>query len=52
MKYRQGEILQLDDLQMRGISIAGVGTSLLLPEFQIAFDVAQGLPFVMKARVL
>lgn len=50
MKYRQGETLLLDDLQIKGISIAGVSTSLVLPEHQIAFDVAQGLPFALRAR--
>lgn len=50
MRYRQGETLLLEDLRIKGISIAGVSTCLVLPEHQIAFDVAQGLPFALKSR--
>lgn len=38
-------VFKLDELTLRGTSVAGVGTSFVIPELKIAFDVAQGLPF-------
>jgi len=38
-------VFKLDELTLKGTSVAGVGTSFIIPELKIAFDVAQGLPF-------
>jgi ribonuclease Z len=45
-----GTELQFEDLKIIGTSLAGIRTSLLLPEIDVAFDVAQGLPFAVKAK--
>lgn len=37
--------VKLDELTLKGTSVGGVGTSFVIPELKIAFDVAQGLPF-------
>lgn len=34
-----------DNLDFVGVSLAGIRTSLVMPEFSLAFDVAQGFPF-------
>lgn len=36
---------KLDELTLKGTSVAGVGTCFVIPELKIALDVAQGLPF-------
>ena len=36
---------QHDRIQVEGLSSAGIGTSIGLPEMNICIDVAQGLPF-------
>ncbi len=38
------------DLTLLGNSLAGQGTSFLIPELKIAFDVAFGLPYLVPAR--
>ena len=35
--------LKIQDLSIKGVSLAGVGTSLVVPELSLCFDVAQGL---------
>ena len=45
MSKTQVSEIQLGNLKVQGLSRAGTGTSLFLPEFKICFDVAQGWPF-------
>jgi ribonuclease Z len=45
-----GYHLQVGDFEMRGFSIAGVGTCLYFPRWNICFDLAQGLPFALRAN--
>lgn len=40
-----GVPFDLDDIQVRGVSLSGVRTSFAVPVLDCAFDVAQGLPF-------
>lgn len=41
---------QLDSLHIEGVSLAGIHTSFIIPELEIAIDVAQGLPFNLGAK--
>ncbi len=45
-----GAKLMLGDLELFGLSLSGIHTSLTLPQLGIAFDVAQGLPFSLKQK--
>lgn len=45
MSKTQVSEIQLDNLKVQGLSRAGTGTSLYLPEYKVCFDVAQGWPF-------
>lgn len=45
MSKTQVTEIQLGALKVQGLSRAGTGTSLFLPEFKLCFDVAQGWPF-------
>lgn len=45
MSKLQVSEIELMGLKVQGLSRAGTGTSLYLPEFKICFDVAQGWPF-------
>ena len=37
--------ISFKDFTIKGVSTAGIGTCLTIPEWKLAFDVAQGLPF-------
>lgn len=39
-----------EDLKFHGLSLSGIRTSIAMPEIQIAFDVAQGYPFLMPIK--
>lgn len=41
---------QFGDLEIMGVSLGGVCTSIVLPQHKICFDVAQGLPFALSSR--
>jgi ribonuclease Z len=41
--FRMRSPFGIQDLSLQGVSIAGVGTSIVIPELSLAFDVAQGL---------
>lgn len=45
MNLETGALWEFANLQIQGLSLSGIRTSFCLPQFQIAFDVAQGLPF-------
>jgi ribonuclease Z len=38
------------DLDVEGLSLSGIRTAFYLPKLQAAFDVASGLPFILKAK--
>jgi ribonuclease Z len=38
------------DLKFHGLSLSGIRTSIALPEMQLAFDVAQGYPFLIPIK--
>ena len=38
------------DLKFHGLSLSGIRTSIALPEMQLAFDVAQGYPFLLPIK--
>lgn len=42
--------LHLGEYSLLGVSTAGVGTCITVPEWKFAFDVAQGLPFAVSMR--
>lgn len=42
--------LLLPGYSIKGVSTAGIGTCVTLPEWKIAFDVAQGLPFAFSMK--
>jgi ribonuclease Z len=50
MSFEKGYTLQIGDVELRGVSVAGVGTCLYFPKWRLCFDVAQGLPFAFSAR--
>lgn len=37
--------IQFKDYSIKGVSTAGIGTCVTIPEWKLCFDVAQGLPF-------
>lgn len=37
--------IKFNEYSLKGVSTAGIGTSITIPEWKICFDVAQGLPF-------
>lgn len=41
-------VLKFSDFSLKGVSTAGIGTCLTIPDWKIAFDVAQGLPFAFS----
>ena len=41
---------QYRDIDLKGVSWAGIGTCLTIPSMKLAFDVAQGLPFAFGMR--
>lgn len=41
---------QHDNIQFEGLSLAGIRTSLAIPELSVCFDVAQGLPFSLGMK--
>ena len=43
INFRAEIPLRIQDLSIKGVSLAGVGTSLVVPELSLGFDVAQGL---------
>lgn len=43
INYRAKIPISIQDLTIKGVSLAGVGTSLIIPELSLGFDVAQGL---------
>lgn len=43
--FRAQTPLRIQDLSLGGGSLAGVATSLVVPELSLCFDVAQGLPY-------
>jgi ribonuclease Z len=43
INFRAKIPLSIQDLTIKGVSLAGVGTSLVVPELSLGFDVAQGL---------
>lgn len=43
-------VLELAGYKIMGVSSAGVGTCLVLPELKVCFDTAQGLPFAFSMR--
>lgn len=48
MFFPSGVEWSFDKLRFVGCSVAGVGTCLSMPEFDLCFDVAQGLPFAFS----
>lgn len=40
--------LKLDGYSLKGVSTAGIGTCITVPEWRLCFDVAQGLPFAFS----
>ncbi|MGE0632666.1 MAG: MBL fold metallo-hydrolase [Pseudobdellovibrionaceae bacterium] len=46
--FLNGNLLDLGDLQVRGLSLAGVRTCFTVPSLHCAFDVAQGFPFLFS----
>ncbi len=45
-----GSSWKYDDLQFHGMSLSGIRTSLTMPELHIAFDTAQGFPFLIPMK--
>ena len=45
MSLSTGYPLQIEGLKLLGYSVAGITTSLVMPEVDVCFDVGQGLPF-------
>jgi ribonuclease Z len=43
INFRAEIPLRIQDLSIKGVSLAGIGTSLVVPELSLGFDVAQGL---------
>lgn len=50
MDLEKGSLWEFDNIQIQGLSLSGIRTSFCLPQFQIAFDVAQGLPFNLSLK--
>lgn len=48
--FQVGAPWQHENLKFYGLSLSGIRTSLSLPELQIAFDVAQGYPFLFPLK--
>lgn len=42
--------MKIGDLTLLGLSLAGIRTSLVIPELGLCFDVAQGLPFAVNSK--
>lgn len=42
------ESLQIGHLKLRGLSLSGIRTAISLPEYNLSFDVANGLPFLFN----
>lgn len=42
--------LEFDQYSLKGVSTAGIGTCIVVPEWKVCFDVAQGLPFAFSMR--
>ncbi len=45
-----GSPWKYDDLQFHGMSLSGIRTSLCMPELHLAFDTAQGFPFLIPMK--
>lgn len=43
-------VLSFPEYSLLGVSTAGIGTCVTVPEWKISFDVAQGLPFAFNMR--
>ncbi|MBC7371954.1 MAG: MBL fold metallo-hydrolase [Bdellovibrionaceae bacterium] len=39
-----------DGISLKGLSLSGIRTAITLPEFSLAFDVAQGFPFLLNLK--
>ena len=50
MSFLQGLEWEQADLKVRGLSLAGSRTSFVLPELQVCFDVAMGLPWQLSCK--
>ena len=45
-----GSSWKYDDLQFHGVSLSGIRTSIIMPELHIAFDTAQGFPYLIPMK--
>lgn len=50
MGIQAGSPWEYDGLKFFGLSLSGIRTSMTFPEFQLCFDVANGLPFALTMR--
>lgn len=50
MSVEVGESWSYQDLKFHGLSLSGIRTSIAMPELSLAFDVAQGFPYVLNLK--
>jgi len=50
MALTQGADYHYDGIHLRGISLSGIRTAISMPELSLAFDVAQGYPFLLNLK--
>ncbi len=50
MTSLNGELWTYEKLKVIGLSLSGIRTSFFLPDYSLAFDVAQGFPFCFTAK--
>ena len=49
-QYFRSQKFVHDNVHLQGVSVAGMGTCLFLPDLGVTIDVAQGLPFSFRAK--